>query len=136
VSPEERFEGLAAAPASALISLADAVLAAGDPVEVVAGPEPGLVPVRVRPPHGGTVVISHVVLTTCTVLLDGTRGDGSRAGRSLEASVAAAVCDAEVERRGPLRDRVEQLAAEGISHRRAARATEAAAVAATRLAGS
>ncbi|WP_250448162.1 phosphonate C-P lyase system protein PhnG, partial [Actinotalea sp. C106] len=101
-STESRYEALATAEPAALEALADAILA-GAPVptvEVVAGPETVTAPVRTPVPAtgGATAVLGHVALTTCTVLLGGTRGDGIRSGRDLPGALAAAVCDAEAER--------------------------------------
>lgn len=108
---EHRFEALAEADAHALEALADEILAAGAAVSVTAGPESVSAPVRVGVPGSDatTVVLGHVVLTRCSVLLDGTRGDGIRAGHDLAGAVAAAICDAECERDGPLAGRVRDL---------------------------
>lgn len=109
--PEERFEALAAADVDALEGLADEILADGVDVSVSAGPESVSAPVRVAVPGQGdtTVVLGHVALTRCTVLLDGVRGDGLRAGYDLPGAVAAAICDAECERYGTLSSRVHDL---------------------------
>ena len=66
---------------------------------------------RVGMPGSGdtTVVLGHVALTRCTVLVDGTRGDGLRVGYDLPGAVAAAICDAECERDGTLSARVHDL---------------------------
>jgi alpha-D-ribose 1-methylphosphonate 5-triphosphate synthase subunit PhnG len=108
---ELRAEGLAKADADELETLADAILAGGVAVSVTAGPESVSAPVRVGVPWSDetTVVLGHVALTRCTVLVDGTRGDGLRVGYDLPGAVAAAVCDAECERHGPLTARVHDL---------------------------
>ena len=107
---EHRFEGLAKADAHALEALADEILAGSVDVSVAAGPESVSAPVRVGiPGSDDTTVLGHVALTRCTVLVDGTRGDGLRVGYDLPAAVAAAICDAESERRGALSDRVHDL---------------------------
>jgi alpha-D-ribose 1-methylphosphonate 5-triphosphate synthase subunit PhnG len=120
---EPRFEALATADATALEALADEILACGVEVSVTAGPESVSAPVRVRVPGSGdTTVLGHVALTRCTVLLGGTRGDGLRAGYDLPGAVAAAICDAESERRGAFSERVHELCrnAEHIDARRKA----------------
>ena len=107
---EHRFEALATAEAAALEALADEILACGVEVSVTAGPESVSAPVRVGVPGSrDTTVLGHVALTRCTVLLDGTQGDGLRAGYDLPGAVAAAICDAESERRGAFSDRVDEL---------------------------
>ena len=108
---ERRYEALAGADLGALEALADGILAAGAEVSVTAGPESVSAPIRLPVPGAGdtTVVLGHVALTRCTVMLAGTRGDGMRNGHDLVGAVAAAVCDAESERRGPLAGRVDEL---------------------------
>ncbi len=108
---EVRFEALAGADARALETLADEILSGGVEVSVTVGPESVSAPVRVPVPgtDATTVVLGHVALTRCTVLLDGTRGDGYRVGYDLPGAVAAAICDAECERQGALSVRVHDL---------------------------
>jgi alpha-D-ribose 1-methylphosphonate 5-triphosphate synthase subunit PhnG len=107
---EHRFEALTLADAGAVEALADEILACGAEVSVTAGPESVSAPVRVGVPGSGdTTVLGHVALTRCTVLLGGTRGDGLRAGYDLPGAVAAAICDAESERRGAFSERVDEL---------------------------
>lgn len=134
MSPEERYEALAHADRAELTELADAVLATPVGIDVLAGPEAVTAPVRHEVPgtEGATAVLGHVALSTCAVLLDGVRGDGVRAGRDLEAALAAAVCDAEAERRGPLEPRVTDLVRAAQEARAAAAVARAAAVEATR----
>jgi alpha-D-ribose 1-methylphosphonate 5-triphosphate synthase subunit PhnG len=113
VTPEERFELLGAADAARLETIADAVLAAGVPVAVLSGPEVVTAPIRLRVPGAdATAVIGHVALTSCTVEVDGVRGDGCRPGRDLQGALAAAICDAEAERTGPLAAQVGVLLVE------------------------
>ena len=103
MTPEQRFELLALVDGADLERLADAILATGVAITVAAGPEVVTAPIRMPAPDGGsTAVIGHVALSTCTIELDGTRGDACRPGRDLPSAVAAAVCDAEVERNGPV----------------------------------
>ncbi|BBZ06671.1 hypothetical protein MDOR_08400 [Mycolicibacterium doricum] len=101
--PETRFEALCDADAETLERLADDILATAVVVSVTTGPESVSAPVRVPVPDADntTTVLGHVALTRCTVELGGTRGDGVRAGYDPAGAVAAAICDAECERRGP-----------------------------------
>jgi alpha-D-ribose 1-methylphosphonate 5-triphosphate synthase subunit PhnG len=103
MTPERRYEHLGRADGEALEALADRILAGDDAdVTVLAGPEAVTTPIRLPVPDArATAVIGHVALTTCTVALGGVRGDGCRTGRDLTGAVAAALCDAEVERGGP-----------------------------------
>lgn len=133
MTPEEVFERLTAADGAELESLADAILAAGTPVRVVAGPEVVTAPIRMPTPGGdSTAVIGHVSLSTCTVELDGTRGDACRRGRDLRGAVAAAVCDAEVERRGPAAAAILALADRAAARQLASSAARAGVVEQTR----
>lgn len=111
LSPDQLYEALAQADSEELVALADRVLEGPSTVELIAGPTVMSSPLRLQVPgNAGTVVIGHVAMTTCEVSLDGVRGDGIRSGRSLDACVAAAICDAEVERGGPLSNEVFALA--------------------------
>lgn len=135
MSADQRYSALRAVSLETLERLADSILADGAEVEVVAGPEVCSAPVRV-PIDGddrATSVLAHVALTTCTVRLGGTRGDAVRTGRDLVGALAAAICDAEVERSGRWSSEVAALVRDVEStHARAARA-RASLVAATRL---
>lgn len=127
MTPEDRFHALAVADADTLETLADEILAGGVDVAVTAGPESVSAPVRVGVPGSGdtTVVLGHVALTRCTVLVDGTRGDGIRPGYDLSGAVAAAICDAECERESLLSACVHDLcrdALDGHARRRRERA--------------
>ena len=111
MNTEERFEALATADAASMEALADEILASGAAVSVTSGPESVSAPVRVSVPGSDatTVVLGHVALTRCTVAVEGTRGDGLRAGYDLPGAVAAAICDAECERNGAFSARVHDL---------------------------
>ncbi len=101
LSPDELYGALAHADNDELVSLADLILETPATLTLVAGPSVVSSPLRLAMPGGeGTVVVGHVALTSCEVALDGVRGDGIRTGRSLEGSLAAAICDAEVQRVG------------------------------------
>jgi len=133
--PELRFEALCDADIQALERLADEILATAVAVSVTAGPESVSAPVRVPVPGADdtTTVLGHVALTRATVELGGTRGDGVRAGYDPAGAVAAAICDAECERRGPHAPRVLELCRAALDAR-AERGRERAGLAAkTRL---
>ncbi len=128
MTPEERYELLGAAEGAQLEAIADAVLAGGAPVTVHTGPEVVTAPLRLRVPDAdATAVIGHVALTACTVEVGGIRGDGCRPGRDLKGALAAAICDAETERTGPLAGEIAALLADTASDRDR-RLTELAAV--------
>lgn len=111
MSPEERFSALADADRHTLEALADEILAMGSAVNVTAGPESVSAPIRVRVAgtEDTTTVLGHLAMTRCSILLGGHRGDGLRSGHDQTGAVAAAVCDAECERSGPLSERVLEL---------------------------
>ncbi|CAA0123670.1 Uncharacterised protein [Mycolicibacterium vanbaalenii] len=113
MTPEQRYEALAAADAAALEELADRILAAGVSVSVTNGPESVSAPVRIPMPgdEGNTVVVGHLALTRCSIVVAGTPGDGMRPGCDFAGAVAAAVCDAESERDGALSADVIELCA-------------------------
>ncbi|BBZ04165.1 hypothetical protein MCHIJ_36020 [Mycolicibacterium chitae] len=136
MSPEHRFEALAAAEAADLEALANDILAEVPGVEVIAGPESVSAPIRLPIPgtDSSTAVLGHVGLSRCTVELGGVRGDGYRSGYDPVGAVAAAVCDAAAQLGGPHAARVEHLCrqtAEQVQHATRERARR---VAATRLA--
>jgi alpha-D-ribose 1-methylphosphonate 5-triphosphate synthase subunit PhnG len=134
-SIEERYSYLAAADPDDLTSLADEILATGVDVEVVSGPEAVSTPLRypLAGTQSSTTVLGHVVLTRCTVTLAEVRGDGIRPGRDLEGAVAAAICDAEAERSGPMTARVHQLCEDTQRQQQAAAAHRAQTVHTTRI---
>lgn len=134
MTAEARLEALARAPAGDVERLADRVLAGGSAVVVLAGPEVSSAPLRLPVPGStSSFVVGRTVLTTCAVALDGTRGDGIVQGRALRAALAAAVCDAEAERGGPLAADVARLAEGARTAHRRALAEEGRRVALTRL---
>lgn len=136
--PEVRFEALGDADAQALERLADEILATSVAVSVAAGPESVSAPVRVPLPgsEDATVVLGHVALTRCTVELAGVRGDGMRAGYDPTGALAAAICDAECERRGPHAPQVEDLCRAAVRERAEHARAQAEVVSRTRLGAS
>lgn len=135
MTPDARMEALAVADPMALELLADDILAAGAVVSVTTGPESVTTPVRVPLPGSvsTTTVLGHVALTRCTVDMAGTRGDGIRGGYDMVGAVAAAICDAECERGGPMSARVEALCAGAFDQKADRARARATLVAATRL---
>jgi alpha-D-ribose 1-methylphosphonate 5-triphosphate synthase subunit PhnG len=135
MTPEARFEALAEAPADQLEIVADRVLEGDAELEVLNGPEAATLPLRVRVPgtERTTTVVGHVAVTTCSVRLDGVRGDSCRTGRDLRGALAAAICDAEAERGGPLVADVRALAEAAASARGEVLRERSRAVEATRL---
>jgi alpha-D-ribose 1-methylphosphonate 5-triphosphate synthase subunit PhnG len=134
MTPEDRYEALADAPGHRIEALADRILATGVEMEVLRGPEVATAPVRLPVPGTAstTAVVGHAALTTCAVLLAGARGDSCRAGRDLRGALAAALCDAEAERRGPLAADVQSIALQAINQRAATLRSRARDVALTR----
>lgn len=136
MTPEERYRALADVPAAEVERLADCILAGEPGVEVLAGPEVVSAPLRYQVSDtGSTAVLGHLALTTCAVTVAGVRGDGIRPGRDLPAAVAAAVCDAEAERRGGLAEDVLRLCVASRSAAGRRDGERAAVVAATRAGG-
>lgn len=137
MSAAARWEDLAAADPRPLEQLADRILEATPDVRVELGPETVSAPVRLAVPGDvpTTAVVGHVALTRCTVRLAGTRGDGLRQGRDLPGALAAAVCDAEADRGGPLTNEVTALCAAARAGRLARAAARRTLVEQTRLGG-
>lgn len=95
---ERRAELLAVAPRRELVTLAErCALAAPRPV-VVAGPEVGTVLLEVREPIAGhRFHLGDVLACRAEVAVDGGSGWSMRLGADRLATLAAAVCDAEVD---------------------------------------
>jgi alpha-D-ribose 1-methylphosphonate 5-triphosphate synthase subunit PhnG len=131
---DERYEALARADQSELRALADRILEVPTPVEVVSGPTVVSAPLRLAVPGGdGNAVVGHVALTRCQVALAGVRGDGIRQGRSIEAAIAAAICDAEAERNGPLAHDVNKVVLASLERLRTSEESRARVVEQTRI---
>jgi alpha-D-ribose 1-methylphosphonate 5-triphosphate synthase subunit PhnG len=106
---EARAGLLAEAPAAALVDLAEAAIARSVP-DVIGGPEVGLVVLQVREPVvGDRFNLAEVLVTQARVLHRGTEGWAMRLGDDPEATLAAAVLDAEAECEGPLAGAVVEL---------------------------
>jgi alpha-D-ribose 1-methylphosphonate 5-triphosphate synthase subunit PhnG len=127
LSPEGRSAGLAAAARgqrAELVALAE-VVASRSRVEVVEAPAAGSVMVELDTP-AGSFCLTEVVVTTCAVRVDGRAGWAAVQGWDDEASLAAAILDAEP----ALADALAQSALAGVASRHE---EEARAVAATRV---
>jgi alpha-D-ribose 1-methylphosphonate 5-triphosphate synthase subunit PhnG len=134
LSSDELYGALARADSDDLVSLADRILETPSTLTLVAGPTVVSSPLRLAMPGDeGTVVVGHVALTSCEVALDGIRGDGIRTGRSLEGSLAAAICDAEVHRAGRYAHDVLELARTTLRATRASEGQRADATLLTRI---
>lgn len=108
-SRERRTELLAIAGRDELIALAERCLLSGLP-EVILAPEVGTVAMVVREPivHD-RMILADVLVTRAEVSWEGVTGWAMRLGDDREATIAAAICDAEAEAARPLCQQVEAL---------------------------
>ncbi|NLG56424.1 MAG: phosphonate metabolism protein PhnG [Rhodococcus sp.] len=96
-SREEVAGLLAGAPEEDLVALADQCLSDGAEFAVLSGPEVGTIAAQVREPiMYDRFFLGDVLACRAEVLLGGTRGWAMRMGDNRVATLAAAVCDAEV----------------------------------------
>lgn len=103
-------ELLAHAPADDLVALADECLADGVELTVLAGPEVGTVAAQVREPIAhDRFLLGDVLACRAEVTLGGQRGWAMRLGDNRIATLAAAVCDAELAADRPGSQRVRDL---------------------------
>ncbi|MFD4294726.1 phosphonate C-P lyase system protein PhnG [Rhodococcus sp. NPDC058532] len=132
-SRRERIaELLASAPERDLVDLADACLADGAELAVLTAPEVGSVAAQVKEPIAHDhFFLGDVLACRAEVSLDGARGWAMRLGDNRTATLAAAVCDAEVQARRPQTQRVLELCARIEDARRQADADEWARLAPT-----
>ncbi|QNG20615.1 phosphonate metabolism protein PhnG [Rhodococcus triatomae] len=109
---ERVAELLAAAAENDLVELADECLSDGAQFAVLAAPEIGSIAAQVREPiMHHRFFLGDVLACRAEVSLDGTRGWAMRMGDNRVATLAAAVCDAEVTAERPRADRIRQLCA-------------------------
>ncbi|RDI55349.1 phosphonate C-P lyase system protein PhnG [Nocardia mexicana] len=95
---ERVAELLGAAASSDLIELADACLGDGAELTVLTAPEVGTVAAQVREPIAyDRFFLGDVLACRAEVALGGARGWAVRMGDDRAATLAAAVCDAEVQ---------------------------------------
>ena len=121
----ERAELLAQADADTIAALADRCLADAPTPTVHHGPDVGTVMLTVREPVERTRFhLGEVLVTRCQLEHRGITAWAMRMGDDRAATVAAAICDAEVEAAGPVADAVEALAHETRSRLMAERAEE------------
>lgn len=108
-SRERRAELLAIAGREELIELAERCLLSGVP-EVTLAPEVGIVAMVVREPivHD-RMILADVLVTRAEVSWKEGAGWAMRLGDDREATLAAAICDAEVEAARPLSREVQDL---------------------------
>lgn len=125
LSRAKRCELLATAPTQRLLDVADACLADAPGPDVIVGPEVGTVVMTVREPVEATrFQLGDVLVTRTLVDHRSTRGWAMRLGNDRAGSLAAAICDAEVEAGGDHADQVERLCHEVADQTRAERAAE------------
>jgi alpha-D-ribose 1-methylphosphonate 5-triphosphate synthase subunit PhnG len=115
-SREDRVELLAATDPELLVQLAGACIAECPPTDVI-GPEVGVVVLQVREPVvGDRFNLAEVLVTEAQVVHRDVAGWAMRPGEDREATLAAAILDAEATAGGPMADAVTDLC-EGTRHR-------------------
>ncbi len=130
---ERRAELLAVADRDALVSVAQRCLAGGE-VDVRSPPETGTLLLEVREPVvGERFHLGEVLVTRAEVQVGETAGWAMRLGDDHEATLAAAVCDAEVEAGRALAHEVLALCEATAAAQRAAIAAEHAELAPTEV---
>jgi alpha-D-ribose 1-methylphosphonate 5-triphosphate synthase subunit PhnG len=102
LTQEDVAEALAIAAAGPLQRLAEAIVAGVEDLVVLDGPTVGTARYDVREPvESIRFGLTEVLVTRAEVELDGVGGWAMRLGDDRAAVLAAAVCDAEVQRQGP-----------------------------------
>ena len=125
MDPNRRAELLAAADRDEIVALADRCAAAAPAPAVVTGPEVGTIVLQVREPVAHERFhLGEVLACRAEVAVEGARGWSIRLGGDRLATLAAAVCDVEVEARRPLAADVEALCERTARRLAAARAAE------------
>jgi alpha-D-ribose 1-methylphosphonate 5-triphosphate synthase subunit PhnG len=113
LSRERRAELLAYADGTRLIDLAERCAGDGGDLEIIGEPRVGTLPLEVREPVvRERFVLADVLAVTAEVDLGGVRGWAMRLGDDRVAVVAAAICDAEVERQGEYTEEIERICLE------------------------
>ncbi len=132
-SAERRAELLAVADRDVLVSVAQRCLAGGE-VQVSSPPETGTLLLEMREPVvGERFHLGEVLVTQAEVQVGDAAGWAIRLGDDHEATLAAAVCDAEVEAGRDLADVVLALCEAAAAAQRAAAAAERAELALTEV---
>lgn len=126
LSAEIRAELLSAATGEELTSLAERLMAEGlEGLAVIKPPKSGLVMMQVREPVAEErFYLGEVLVTECTVGLDGALGWAMREGDDRVATLAGAVLDAVVAAAHPAAGQVAELCAQVADRRAAARSAE------------
>lgn len=131
---ERRCELLAVAEPGAVVAVADRCLADGADPTVLVGPDVGMVMVDVAEPVcGDRFYLGEVLVTRAEVAVGGARGWSMRMGSDRLATLAAAICDAEVEAGRARAAEVDALCHRTAADVASADARELAAVAATEV---
>lgn len=129
---EATAELLAVADATALIALADRCLAEGPRPQVVVAPEVGTVVAQIREPIAGQRFhLGDVLACRAEVIHGGARGWAMRLGDDRAATLAAAICAAEVAGAGPQSEAVRALCRDTAARRAGQEAAEWATLAPT-----
>lgn len=133
LSAETRAELLSAAAGEELTGIAERLMTEGlEGLTVVKPPKTGLVMMQVREPVAQErFYLGEVLVTECTVELDGALGWAMREGDDRVATLAGAVLDAVVAAAHPAAGQVAELCAQVADRREAARAAEWDEIAAT-----
>lgn len=133
--PERRAELLALADRGELVAVADRCAATEPLPAVVVAPEVGTIVLEVREPVAHhRFHLSEVLACRAEVVVEAGHGWAVRLGDDRLATLAAAVCDAEVDAGRPLAGEVDELCRRTETRVRAERATEWAELAPTEVA--
>lgn len=126
LTAETRAELLATATPEELTELAERLMDAGlEGLTVVKPPKTGLVVMQVREPVAEErFLLGEVLVTECTVDLDGALGWSMREGDDRVAALAGAVLDAVASGAHPAASEVEALCQRVVTRRDAARIAE------------
>ena len=113
LSRGERSELLAATDPDLLTAMGDLCLQGTDNPEIITGPQVGTVVLTLREPiEEKRFHLGEVLATKTEVMHRGTQGGALLMGDNPIASLAAAICDAEIEAGGPYAADVETLLGE------------------------
>ena len=113
LSRGERSELLAATDPDLLTAMGDLCLQGTDNPEIITGPQVGTVVLTLREPiEEKRFHLGEVLATKTEVMHRGTQGWALLMGDNPIASLAAAICDAEIEAGGPYAGGVETLLGE------------------------
>lgn len=129
---EEWCELLGLLSPQALTAHAEAICDDTPTVTVAREPETGSIVLQVREPiQRQRFQLADMIVTTAEVLVSGERGWAMRPGTDTAATLAQAICEAELARSGPRADVIRQDCEQAATDRDARRAEEWRRVAAT-----